>query len=130
MVSVRLAATVARFFWINFRLAKSSVPDADDTSKSLITQKLLGKKFSAAKLVEKFEGKEHFLTYMMERHPSVTTNCNVLSALLEADDITDYMPQIEKLARYLCHSWARTDVPFADKWVRIVLLVPVCRSIR
>jgi len=93
------------------------VPDADDTSKSIILRNLLGRPTSADKLVQNFEGKTHFLTYMMERHPSVTTNCNALSAILVSPEPENFIPQIEKITKYLCASWKQADIPFQDKWV-------------
>jgi hypothetical protein len=98
--------------------AKSSVVDADDTSKSIILCNLLGVPTSVDKLIKTFEGKTHFLTYMMERHPSVTTNCNILSAILVSPNPVKFVPEIEKIATYLCRSWKQADIPFQDKWVR------------
>ncbi|KAI9841645.1 MAG: hypothetical protein M1837_000492 [Sclerophora amabilis] len=96
--------------------SKLSVPDADDTAKSIIIRNLLGKKTTPDKLIERFEGTDHFLTYRMERHPSLTTNCNVLSAMLESPEPMKYISQIEKCARFLCFSWTRSDALFMDKW--------------
>ncbi|KAG9229804.1 hypothetical protein BJ875DRAFT_521962 [Amylocarpus encephaloides] len=96
--------------------SKSSVADADDTAKSIMICNLLRVPTSVDKLVKTFEGKTHFLTYMMERHPSVTTNCNILSAILVSPDPEKFVPQIEKIATYLCGSWKQADIPFQDKW--------------
>ncbi|KAI5795733.1 ent-kaurene synthase [Geopyxis carbonaria] len=96
--------------------SRYSVPDADDTAKSIITRNLLGKPTAPDKLIKIFEGSDHFLTYMMERHPSLTTNCNVLSAILESPNPINYILQIEKAAKFLCFSWLRADVSFMDKW--------------
>ncbi len=82
-----------------------------------MVRNLLGKPTSPGKLVERFEDKTHFLTYGMERHPSLTTNCNVLSALLESPDPMKYISQIEKCARFLVSAWSSPDIPFKDKWV-------------
>ena len=109
--------------------AKSSVPDADDTSRSIYIRNLLGKPTTAERLVEIFEGPDHFLTYMMERHPSVTTNCNALTAILESPDSTSYAPQIEKLVKYICASWCSPDLVFADKWVSGILGVQTCLAV-
>ena len=98
-------------------VAKSSVPDADDTSRSISIRNLLGKPTTVQGLIETFEGPDHFLTYMMERHPSVTTNCNALTAILESPGFTTYVPQIEKLVKYICASWCSPDLVFSDKWV-------------
>ena len=100
--------------------SRSSVADAGVTAKSIMVCNLLGKPTNAARLVGTFEGKTHFLTYPMERHPSVTTNCNVLSAMLLAPDRENYTSQIEKCAHFLCESWLRSDMVFMDKWVRAV----------
>lgn len=101
--------------------SRSSVADADDTAKTIMIRNLLGTPTSADRLVATFEGKTHFFTYPMERHPSVTTNCNVLSALLLAPDRERYTSQIEKCAHFLCESWLRSDMVFMDKWVSDLL---------
>ncbi|KAL9634582.1 MAG: hypothetical protein Q9164_004008 [Protoblastenia rupestris] len=97
-------------------ISNFAVPDADNTAKSIITRDLLGRPTSADKLLQRFEGKFHFLTYMMERHPSLTTNCNVLGAMLESPEPTKYMSQINKCANSLWFLWTRSDVLFVDKW--------------
>lgn len=96
--------------------ANLSVPDADDTAKSILVRNLLGVPTTPAKLIARFEGSDHFLTYGMERHPSLTTNCNVLSAILESPEPAQWLGQVEKCARFLIASWSRQDMPFTDKW--------------
>ncbi|KAF1829997.1 Ent-kaurene synthase [Decorospora gaudefroyi] len=93
-----------------------SVPDADDTAKAILVRNLLGVPTTPEKLIARFEGSDHFLTYGMERHPSLTTNCNVLSAMLESPEPAQWIDQIEKCARFLIASWTRPDMPFTDKW--------------
>ncbi|KAF9888181.1 hypothetical protein FE257_009176 [Aspergillus nanangensis] len=96
--------------------SRMSVGDADDTARSIFIRCLLGKPTTPERLIKKFEGPDHFLTYMFERHPSVTTNCNCLTAILESPDVAPYGSQIEKLTRYICASWSNPDLVFADKW--------------
>ncbi|MCJ1360209.1 MAG: hypothetical protein MMC33_010212 [Icmadophila ericetorum] len=93
-----------------------SVSDADDTAKSILVRNLLGRPTTPDNLIKRFEGSVHFLTYGMERHPSLTTNCNILSAILESPDPQGYVSQIEKCARFLVSSWSRSDASFIDKW--------------
>ena len=98
-------------------IANLSVSDADDTAKSILVRNLLGRPTTPDNLIKRFEGSVHFLTYGMERHPSLTTNCNILSAILESPDPQGYVSQIEKCARFLVSSWSRSDASFIDKWV-------------
>ncbi|KAL9610459.1 MAG: hypothetical protein Q9167_004832 [Letrouitia subvulpina] len=93
-------------------------PDADDTAKGLVAMKLLGHEISCDKLVESFEGAEHFKTYSFERNPSLTTNCNVLSALLySSNELRNRASQIAKIIKFLCRYWCQSDGDILDKWV-------------
>ncbi|PIG82153.1 terpene synthase family protein [Aspergillus arachidicola] len=91
-------------------------PDADDTAKALAALALQGAHYSPQALVDRFEREKHFTTYLYETHTSISTNANVLTALvlLSADD--RYQPQIEKCIRYLCDAWFQCDRMVKDKW--------------
>ncbi|CAF9942337.1 hypothetical protein IMSHALPRED_003626 [Imshaugia aleurites] len=92
------------------------VSDADDTSKAILALTLLGQTTSIEKLIDAFEGENHFRTYLTERNASFSTNCNVLSALLHMGSVASYLPQIEKVTRFLCSSWWISSNRIKDKW--------------
>ncbi|KAL6234060.1 hypothetical protein BDW75DRAFT_241443 [Aspergillus navahoensis] len=91
-------------------------PDADDTAKALTALHLRGRRYSPQALVDRFERKQHFATYLYETHTSVSTNANVLTALVLLSDDGRYQPQIEKCIRYLCEAWFHCDRMVQDKW--------------
>jgi hypothetical protein len=78
----------------------------------------LGASISADRLVQKYEQPDCFKTYSSERHPSFSTNCNVLTALLHATEPAKYVLQIEKIVRYISATWRRSHGGILDKWVR------------
>lgn len=90
------------------------LPDADDTSKSLLALTALGVQIDRAPLVRHFEGSDHFRTYQLERDSSVSANCNVLLALLTSANVDEYVSQIDKIANFLCTSWNADRLQ--DKW--------------
>ncbi|KAG8170178.1 hypothetical protein KVR01_000923 [Diaporthe batatas] len=95
----------------------STVPDADDTAKTILALRYLGNKdFSIDPLLATFETEEHFLTYQGERNPSFSTNCNVLMCLGMLENALEYTSQITKTVKFL------SDRIFAaqltDKWNR------------
>jgi hypothetical protein len=92
-------------------------PDADDTAKALIAFQLRGRRYSPQALIDQFEREHHFTTYLYETHTSVSTNANVLTALVLLSDDGRYQPQIEKCIRYLCEAWFHCDRMVKDKWV-------------
>ncbi|GES63957.1 terpene synthase family protein [Aspergillus terreus] len=96
--------------------SKKSVGDADDTARSTFIRNPLRVPTTPECLISTFEGHDHFLTYIFERHPRVTTNRNSSTAILEAPDMTSYGPQIEKIVRYITAAWCDPDLVFADKW--------------
>ncbi|KAL5044309.1 hypothetical protein BDW71DRAFT_215831 [Aspergillus fruticulosus] len=91
-------------------------PDADDTAKALTALHLRGRRYSPQALVDQFERENHFVTYLYETHTSVSTNANVLTALVSLSDDGRYQPQIEKCIRYLCEAWFHCDRMVKDKW--------------
>ncbi|KAL4757460.1 terpene synthase family protein [Aspergillus foveolatus] len=91
-------------------------PDADDTAKALIALHLRGRRYSPQTLIDRFEGEHHFTTYLYETHTSVSTNANVLTALVLLSDDGRYQSQIEKCIRYLCEAWFHCDRMVQDKW--------------
>ena len=92
--------------------------DADDTAKALLFLRLLGLPACPDSLISKFESHDHFLTFGIERNPSVSTNAHVLMALLHMENNSRYIFQIEKCVRFLCHAWWESDGFLQDKWVR------------
>ncbi|KAK4203387.1 hypothetical protein QBC40DRAFT_304347 [Triangularia verruculosa] len=88
--------------------------DADDTAKVLLSSTLLGLPTSPKRMIEKFEGADHFRTYQYERNGSFSTNCNVLMALLHYQNPTDYHDQITKVAKFLCREYLSGTIN--DKW--------------
>jgi hypothetical protein len=71
---------------------------------------------AAAPLVTAFSQPNYFLTYKHERNASISTNCNVLMALLKERPIC-HTGEIVKIVRYLCERWWTSGRSVADKWV-------------
>ncbi|KAH7324982.1 terpene synthase family protein [Stachybotrys elegans] len=94
--------------------------DADDTARALMSLNILdiaeSTEIDHQGLIRVFEQETHFLTYPLERDPSFTVNCNVLSAFTHAPDPVKYVPQIKKLVKYLCAYWWDADEIIKDKW--------------
>lgn len=95
--------------------APTSIPDSDDTAKTIMALRHLGKIVSVDALVEAFESEDHFRTYERERNPSFTSNCNVLTCLCMLEDPLPYALQISKAAKFLCSQVSGGNV--RDKWV-------------
>ncbi|KAB8259519.1 terpenoid cyclases/protein prenyltransferase alpha-alpha toroid [Aspergillus pseudonomiae] len=91
-------------------------PDADDTAKSLAALALQGAHYSPQELIDRFERESYFTTYLYETHTSISTNANVLTALVLLSNDGRYQPQIEKCIRYLCEAWFHCDRMVKDKW--------------
>ncbi|KAK2038157.1 hypothetical protein LZ31DRAFT_435584, partial [Colletotrichum somersetense] len=91
-------------------------PDADDTAKGLMALGLMGRHVAADKMIEVFEGRNHFTTFGSERDPSLTSNCHVLLALLKQPEISRYYPQILKTATFICDYWWASEGRIRDKW--------------
>ncbi|KAJ5880891.1 Phyllocladan-16-alpha-ol synthase [Penicillium subrubescens] len=91
--------------------------DADDTAKSLLILNLLQSHISPDAMLAAFEAENHFKTYPFERDPSFSANCNVLLALLHAEDPSQYSSQIEKASRFLHkHFRESPGLKVQDKW--------------
>lgn len=91
--------------------------DVDDTAKTITSLNMLGRPAGPRRMIEVFETDSHFRTYVGERDPSFTANCNALLALLHQPDVSFYSSQILKVAKFLCDYWWRTDGRIKDKWV-------------
>ncbi|KAE8423113.1 terpenoid cyclases/protein prenyltransferase alpha-alpha toroid [Aspergillus pseudocaelatus] len=94
------------------------LPDADDTSRALLTLNLQGYQISPKGLVDKFEVGhcvETFDNRMPNRVNSVSVNASVLSSLLHSPDPSAFTAQIEKVARFICSRWKATG-KFEDHW--------------
>ncbi|PYH68077.1 uncharacterized protein BO88DRAFT_343363, partial [Aspergillus vadensis CBS 113365] len=90
--------------------------DADDTAKALLLLRLLGLQACPDSLIGKFESHDHFLTFGIERNPSISTNAHILLALLHMENNSTYIFQIEKCVRFLCRAWWESDGFLQDKW--------------
>ncbi|KAL4734455.1 terpenoid cyclases/protein prenyltransferase alpha-alpha toroid [Aspergillus similis] len=91
-------------------------PDADDTAMALTALHLRGRRYSPQALIDQFEREHNFTTYLYETHTSVSTNANVLTALVLLSEHGRYQPQIEKCIHYLCDAWFHNDRMVQDKW--------------
>ncbi|CAI7654790.1 unnamed protein product [Penicillium glandicola] len=90
--------------------------DADDTAKAIIVLQLLQQHVSLEPMLKAFEADQHFKTYPLERDPSFSANCNVLLALLHTENVSQYVPQIEKATRFLHKHFRESDLKVSDKW--------------
>lgn len=90
--------------------------DVDDTAKTISTLTVLGRDASPQQMIKVFEANTHFRTYPGERDPSLTANCNALSALLHQPDVRTYGSQIQKITKFLCDYWWKSDGKIKDKW--------------
>ncbi|KAL9122767.1 MAG: hypothetical protein Q9187_000684 [Circinaria calcarea] len=100
--------------------APDLLADADDTAKTILSLSLLKRSASPAQMIAEFETETYFKTYIIERNPSFSANCNVLCALLYGPDPNIYADQIFKAASFLCKSW--WEGPLKDKWALVRLL--------
>ncbi|CBF87385.1 hypothetical protein AN9314.2 [Aspergillus nidulans FGSC A4] len=124
LVAAGYPTTVFEWAWIEDEIKVNGLvgfvpkacPDADDTAKALIAFQLRGRRYSPQALIDQFEREHHFTTYLYETHTSVSTNANVLTALVLLSDDGRYQPQIEKCIRYLCEAWFHCDRMVKDKW--------------
>jgi hypothetical protein len=91
-------------------------PDVDDTAKTISTLTVLGRDANPQQMIKVFEANTHFRTYAGERDPSLTANCNALSALLHQPDVRTYGRQIQKITKFLCDYWWNSDGKIKDKW--------------
>ena len=97
-------------------IAPSIQADADDTAKTILTLNLLGRPVRAKRMTQNFKSKNgHLHTYLGERDPSFSANCNALRALLAAPDASEYMREMTSLLEFLCDSWWSGSSK--DKWV-------------
>ncbi|KAI9886142.1 MAG: hypothetical protein M1823_002045 [Watsoniomyces obsoletus] len=91
------------------------LPDADDTAKTILTLNLLGKPACPKRMITYFKANHgHLMTYLAERNPSFSANCNGLMALLHAPDVQEHAASISALAAFLCDGW--WDGTVQDKW--------------
>ncbi|KAF1953773.1 hypothetical protein CC80DRAFT_450268 [Byssothecium circinans] len=88
--------------------------DADDTARSLMALRCLGKSQSARRLIEMFQTADHFRTYRREGSPSFSANCNVLLALLGKAEGRLDQENIEKTLAFLLD--LQESGPIHDKW--------------
>ena len=96
--------------------APSTIPDADDTAKTLLTLSLLGKPARVEQMIDHFRAKTgYFRTYLTERDASFSANCNALQAILYTSDVGKYNQVISETSTFLCESWFTGAAK--DKWV-------------
>ncbi|OTB18376.1 hypothetical protein K445DRAFT_309112 [Daldinia sp. EC12] len=98
-----------------------TLSDADDTARGLKTLYYLGQTESVDGLIEAFESKDNFITYLGERNPSFSANCNVLILLLLREDRAQHLAQIVKATRFLTNEVFRGSVN--EKWVTTIPLL-------
>jgi hypothetical protein len=96
----------------------SAGPDADDTAKAITALRYIGKPFPLDALFPAFELPTHFQCFQFERNPSLSTNCNVLIALLAYPQPAKYSSQILKAATFIIQEYWTTEGMVQDKWVR------------
>ena len=102
--------------------APGLLADADDTAKTIIALSYLGREVRPDGLISEFDNGSYFFTYKGERNPGVSTNCNVLLALLHLPDPHEYAAQISRVIHYLCSAWNHSN--FKDKWVCVNVVWP------
>jgi hypothetical protein len=83
---------------------------------AILALRLVGRHVSLDRMIAEFEADTHFQTYKMDPNVSFCANCNVLNALLHAEDPVEYTPQIIKATTFLCKNWDAGEVK--DKRVR------------
>ena len=89
--------------------------DADDTAKTLLSLSLLDRAVQADSLIAKFDNGTYFRTYLDERNPSFSANCNVLNALLHLAQPDKYLDHISRAVTFLGTAWHSNSLK--DKWV-------------
>ncbi|KAF7362455.1 Ent-kaurene synthase [Mycena venus] len=91
-------------------------PDADDTAKAITALRYIGKPFPLDALFPAFELPTHFQCFPFERNPSLSTNCDVLIALLAYPQPAEYSSQILKVATFIIQEYWTTEGVVRDKW--------------
>jgi hypothetical protein len=94
--------------------APGILEDADDTARSLMALRCLGKSPSTRGVIEMFQTADHFRTYRQEGSPSFSANCNVLLALLGDTEGELDQENIEKALAFLLE--LEESGPIHDKW--------------
>lgn len=100
--------------------------DMDDTAKTILCLRSIGRDASPRDMIETFENGTHFRTYLTERNPSFSANCNALLALLHQDVPQDYTAQITKTCGFLCDTWWTSISRIQDKWVGYMIYQYSC----
>lgn len=80
----------------------------------------LGKAYPLDKMLSTFERESHFLTFLHERNPSLSGNCNVLLALLRTENPNTHTEQITKVTTFIVNEAWTTDGQITDKWVSVL----------
>lgn len=90
--------------------------DADNTAQAISALCLLGRTVSPQGLITRYETRESFKTYDLDRNPSFRTNCHVLQSLLDLlPGNNQQVPQIEKCIRFICSMWWTTNGQIEDQ---------------
>jgi hypothetical protein len=96
--------------------APGVAPDADDTAKALLFLLQLNHPVDVKAMLSYFSSKGgHLVTYLGERNPSFSANCNVLMTLLHLKSPGSVATEICSITKFLCNSWWQGS--FSDKWV-------------
>ena len=98
-------------------LVRGLLPDCDDTAKTIVALRLLGRSPTPDEMIRKYEAADHFQTYVHERNSSFSANCNVLKALLSVKNVDDVQGQVAKATKFVCNTWWSTEGHIKDKWV-------------
>ncbi|CAI6331418.1 unnamed protein product [Periconia digitata] len=94
--------------------APGVLEDADDTARSLMALRCLGKSPSTGGMIDMFQTVDHFRTYRQEGSASFSANCNVLLALLGDTEGGLDQENIEKALSFLLD--LEEAGPIHDKW--------------
>ena len=100
--------------------------DADDSAMVIMALYHLGIPTPISALCHAFELDTHFQCYEFERNPSVTAQCNVLSALLEVFDQPEGISSVQsrsiyKVAVFISEIFWTTSGHLDDKWVYVLV---------
>ncbi|PYI24701.1 hypothetical protein BO99DRAFT_448377 [Aspergillus violaceofuscus CBS 115571] len=93
--------------------------DAEDTSRALMLLNLNGYNLSPVSLVTRFEVEDCFATFdtKISKHvKSISVNGNMLYSLPQYPTPSTIVPQIEKVARFLCKQWRTHSTEIQDHW--------------
>jgi hypothetical protein len=93
-------------------------PDLDDSAKASIIMSLTGNSGRSDIIVNRFSSAHGLRTYLGERNPSLSANCNALSSLLvDPMEYNDKSPTIKNVLAFIYDSCMGCEGEIKDKWV-------------